>query len=396
MLDVFCMLLFLYVITHNKHGHDSHPLTFLVIFYLGYLFVIAFNLASNYWTASLWIYFRIYLLRYLFFFIALRLMNEKDITINYLKVVFWIIFLAALYALWQRYMGIPYWDMKAYWGPGGRTTNLLQSYSGSMQYFYRIISTFSDATTSGYFISIGVLIGVVMSLMLDDKTRWIYLAATIVCIYAVFLSSSRAAYLFCFIGLCIISLFRKPFYLLILFVSFFACIALANYYPESFYSKYFLSLFSIEEDPSYLVRLENRQQMRELLTTFFGFGHGSAGTFGKSFLTMIGVGEIRTIPFPSDSLFILLLYEQGMIGFALFSIILITAICLGVRNYVYAKFRNMKYIMLLCIAVLIASIPFWYVQNSFFLYFHCSILAIIINFSTIQKKMLIECTQHSG
>ncbi len=384
LVDLYCLVLLPGTVIARRDKWSDKAITKVLIVYLAYLFVEVFNPESASLIGSAWQFFRLQLARYIFFFICLRVLDNITNVKIFLKALFFVIVLTGFYALKQKYLGFAGFEMGVFWGERMSTSRVAFATGSGMQFLYRVFSVYDNPAECGYMLSLGALIGFV--LFFGAKTRKekaLYLSGSAVLLYAVQFPASRAAFIFCAMGMFILFAFRNIKYSVVLLVAL-GGLFLAVRGSDDPIVKYSTEFLNPGESASYAVRVENRAIMGHKLQSVLGYGMGSAGTTGQDFNRSHGI-DLCTIPCPSDSLLVLLLYEIGIAGTALFVLLFVVGAYKSFRSYTSSYNEDVKTITAFCIAVLISSFSFWYSQNTYILYFYCALFAIVANFKHIEE-----------
>jgi len=388
--DAYCAALFYVIVMVNPKPHAGKSISSILILFLAYIFIEIFNVNSTSLMGSFWVFVRTYLARYLFFYICLNVLDNYKDTKTFLRMLFIIILGTGFYALKQKYLGFYGFEMVQFWGEGARTNILKQlEPGGGVGYLYRVFSTYSDATACGYSLGIGALIGTALCFISESKKETtFYLLGSATLLWALVFPVSRAAYVFLVLAMIILTALINLRYFAVTLISLVIIFLAVNMSdnPSAMLAK---AITSPTEDASFGVRMENRRAMESTLWTLLGHGLGSGGTTGQKFGRELGI-DLATIPRPSDSLWVLMLYEVGIIGTLLFALLYMTGLIKSLHNYCAARVKKVKIIMALPVAIICSSFLFWYTQGTYFMYFYCALLAIVANFKKIEKSVITQ------
>lgn len=242
------------------------------------------------------------------FIIPLVIRSKKDIE---LLLIIWSVFVLVftLKGYWQKNHGFSSKDLYFLYALGGWRTHVIWS---GIRYF----SCFSDAANYGVHAAMSAVIFAISAFFTEKKWMRFYFLLVAFCgLYGMGISGTRAAMGVLMGGILMITIIAKNWKALLggVFVSisifcffYFTHIGNGNQYIYKMRSS-----FHPSEDASYLVRVENRQRMKELMVKKpFGYGIGlsKAGNFESK----------EQMPYPPDSWLISVWVETGIIGLILY------------------------------------------------------------------------------
>lgn len=241
-------------------------------------------------------------------FVPLAIRNMKGI--QWLLII-WSIFIlmAAAKGYWQKTHGFNERELYFLYVLGGAKTHIIWS---GIRYF----SFFSDAANFGVHMSLGISVFGISIFYIKNKWLKVYFAFVVIAaIYGMGISGTRAAIAVPVgaIGTYII-LSRNlkasiigAITLVLLFIFFaFTSIGDGNQYIRKM-----RSAFRPGNDASYLLRVENRRKMKELMT-YKPFGYGIGLSKGERFYPK------ERMPYPPDSWLVSVWVETGIVGLILY------------------------------------------------------------------------------
>ncbi|MEG1982229.1 MAG: O-antigen ligase family protein [Alistipes sp.] len=246
--------------------------------------------------------------------------------LQYLLIIWSILTLCAvLKACVQKFIGFN--DAENYWlfVLGGRSTHIIGT---GVRYF----SFFSDAANYGASMGLSVVIFSITGFYTKNKflRGWFFLVAVAAC-YGMLLSGTRSAMAVPFGGLALfVILSRQTKTILVGSIMLFAALFFLNFTSigqGNALIRRARSAFN-QDDPSYVVRRENQKKLRTLMVDRpFGIGLGMAG--GKTLENQSNqdlpgtqsISDVRKIP--TDSWFVMVWVESGVVGLILHIAILL-------------------------------------------------------------------------
>lgn len=229
-----------------------------------------------------------------------------------------LIVLAALKAIGQKYMGFDRFEYVWLYAYGAHTHVI---YSG-IRYF----SFFTDAANFGCHMGLGIVVFTILSFYEKRINRRIfYIAVALIAFYGLMISGTRAAIAVPFIGFAFFILLVKEWkwimlgvFFLALAFSFFNLTTIGNSNGDI---RRMRTAFSFTQDASFNVRLENQKKMRSFMSNHpFGIGLGSSKHANEGDL----IHGIAT-----DSSFVFIWVETGVIGLILYVILCLTVLGFG-------------------------------------------------------------------
>lgn len=234
--------------------------------------------------------------------------TKKDIE---LLLIIWSLFvlLFTLKGYWQKNQGFSSKDLYFLYNLGGARTHIIWS---GIRYF----SCFSDAANYGVHAALAAVTFAISSFYVDSKWKRIYFLFIACCgIYGLGISGTRSAMGVLMGGMLMITILAKNWKALLagIFVSvgIFCFFYYTNIGNGNQYIRKMRSSFHPTEDASYLVRVENRQRMKELMVRKpigYGIGLSKAGNFDSK----------EQMPYPPDSWLVSVWVETGIVGLILY------------------------------------------------------------------------------
>lgn len=234
--------------------------------------------------------------------------TKKDIE---LLLIIWSLFvlLFTLKGYWQKNQGFSSKDLYFLYNLGGARTHIIWS---GIRYF----SCFSDAANYGVHAALAAVTFAISSFYVDSKWKRIYFLFIACCgIYGLGISGTRSAMGVLMGGMLMITILAKNWKALLagVFISFgvFCFFYYTNIGNGNQYIRKMRSSFHPTEDASYLVRVENRQRMKELMVRKpigYGIGLSKAGNFDSK----------EQMPYPPDSWLVSVWVETGIVGLILY------------------------------------------------------------------------------
>lgn len=242
------------------------------------------------------------------FMIPLVIRTKKDVE---LLLMIWSVFVLVftLKGYWQKNHGFSSKDMYFLYVLGGWRTHIIWS---GIRYF----SCFSDAANYGVHAAMSAVVFAISAFFVQVKWKRIYFLFIAVCaLYGMGISGTRSAMGVIMGGMLLITILAKNWKALLAGIAisvgvfcffYFTTIGSGNQYIHKMRSS-----FRPTEDASYLVRVENRAKMKDLMVKKpFGYGIGlsKAGNFESK----------EQMPYPPDSWLVSVWVETGIVGLILY------------------------------------------------------------------------------
>ena len=223
----------------------------------------------------------------------------------------WSIFIliAAIKGYWQKNHGFNQQELYFLYTLGGYRTHIIWS---GIRYF----SFFSDAANYGIHSAMGLTVFAISALFVRSKWMKIYFAfIAVAAAYSVGISGTRSAIAIPLAGLVMYVLISKNIKNIILSIivlgAVFCFFNFTNIGEGNQYIRKMRSAFHPTEDASYLLRVENRKKMKELMADR-PFGYGVGLSKGARFEPK------ELMPYPPDSWLVSVWVETGIVGLVLY------------------------------------------------------------------------------
>lgn len=219
------------------------------------------------------------------------------------------ILIASMKGYWQKNHGFNQQELHFLYTLGGYRTHLIWS---GIRYF----SFFSDAANYGVHSAMGLTVFAISALLVRPKWMKIYFAIiAIAAAYSVGISGTRSAMAIPLVGLTMYALISKSVknitISLITLGAVFCFFYFTNIGDDNQYIRKMRSAFHPTEDASYLVRIENRRRMKELMIER-PFGYGVGLSKGSRF------NPKELMSYPPDSWLVSVWVETGIVGLVLY------------------------------------------------------------------------------
>ncbi len=233
-------------------------------------------------------------------------------------------FLGSIKGIMQKHIGLDQAEM-IWLEEGGKVTHLL---FGKL----RIFSFYSDAGQFGASQGHTGVVGLILFFLLKNKTlRFFFLIVSVAGFYGLMISGTRGAIAVPAAGFFLLIFLLKRWNLVIVMVIIMASIFWFFKYTNIGNSNYTINRMRTAFDPndaSLQARIENQRKLKSYLATRpFGGGIGSAGNWGQRFSPN---GFLANVP--TDSWFVMIWAEQGIVGLLLHIFILIAILIKGIWN----------------------------------------------------------------
>lgn len=292
--------------TDWKLGQNVMTYMFLAWLFFYFLEILNPNNVLAAWNINLTPYALIPLI--CAFVVPLVIRTKKDIE---LLLIIWSVFVIifTLKGYWQKNHGFSSKDLYFLYALGGWRTHIIWS---GIRYF----SCFSDAANYGVHAAMSAVVFAISAFFVESKWKRIYfILVAVAALYGVGISGTRSAMGVLMGGMLMITIIAKNWKAILggvfVSISIFSFFYFTNIGNGNQYIFKMRSSFHPTEDASYLVRLENRQRMKDLMAVKpFGYGIGlsKAGNFESK----------EQMPYPPDSWLISVWVETGIIGLILY------------------------------------------------------------------------------
>ncbi|MCP9610935.1 O-antigen ligase family protein [Coprobacter tertius] len=313
-MDVLLMSEFLIIIIHSywKRDIDWKPAkNALVIFSLIWMLYCILEILNptgvlKGWVLSRGLIFNGFILSLIVSLIITKQNQVKTIVFLYASFTL----LAILKALMQKYIGFDAGEQRWLAG-GGAVTHIIQT---GTRYF----SFFTDAGNFGSNMGCsGIIFGILAFIMKNNLLKIFYALASLLSLYAMFMSGTRGAMVVPLVGLAfyiIICKNYKAFAVGALLLSLIYCFFAFTYIgQENAMIRRMRSAFRPTEDASFNVRRENQKKLAEYLKYRpFGEGLGLSGVENRD------ISLRFTTSIPNDSWYVKIWVETGIVGLIIY------------------------------------------------------------------------------
>lgn len=376
--DVLLLLTFCGIFVNKEHRFQkltapNNIIFYMILLWISYLIFQLFNPNSISVEASLFSVRGIlgYIITY---FILIRLFDTryyvKVFTITWLAISL----LAALYAFYQEFAGLPQYDLS--WVTRNPKSIGLAFIRGR----WRKWSFLSDPATFGMFMSFAGVFSLVLAMGVQDlKKRVILLFMSVLFLISMTYSGTRTAVAMTLVGIVfygVLSLHRKST-LLVGASTVFVLLAImyVPYYSSPTINS-IRSTFSPDDDASFNVRVENKEMIQPYIRSHpIGGGLNTTGALGESIAP-----DHPLAGFPPDSYYMALALEVGWIGLGLYLFIFFVILVVGLLNYKNCKDLKIKAYYAAYLSSFFALTVAGYVQESItqrpmgFVFYGCFVL----------------------
>ena len=249
--------------------------------------------------------------------------------------------LAVLKALYQKEFGFDASEMRWLYIEGKASTHIL---STGIRYF----SFFTDAANFGSGMGLSLVVFTIVGLH-TQKLFWkvYYILIGLLAGYGMMISGTRSTMIIPFAGFSLYLLLSKNLRVILLggvglvfAFYFFAFTTIGQRYAEI---RRMRSAFRFEQDASFNVRIENQKKISTYMADKpFGVGIGLGG--GKA---LVNAPNLFTAQIPTDSWFVVLWEETGVVGLVLYLSLFFLLIIRGGYNAMFRiKNRQLKFLMI--------------------------------------------------
>ncbi len=264
--------------------------------------------------------------------------------------------LAALYGLYQEFVGLPGIEMK--WLRSDPRLYKLVYQWGKI----RVFSFLSDPSTFGILMAYMGDFCMALSIGPFSKGRkaFLFISGSLM-VFAMMFSGTRTAFVLlpaAFVFFTVLTLNRLVIFSLIVFLMVGSVVMII---PTSNPTLYRLqSAFKPQKDASMNTRLTNQKKIQPFIWSHpIGGGLGSTGFFGKRFSPGSMLAE-----FPPDSGFVRVAVELGWIGLFIYCSLLFVILRTGITNYVNSRNDKIRAYYLAFLVMIFAMIVSNYPQDS--------------------------------
>lgn len=264
--------------------------------------------------------------------------------------------LAALYGLYQEFVGLPGIEMK--WLHSDPRLYKLVYQWGKI----RVFSFLSDPSTFGILMSyMGIFCMALAIGPFSPRKKAFFFISGMLMLMAMIFSGTRTAFVLvpaAFVFFAILTLKRWVIFSLVVFMLFFSVLMMVPTGNSTLYR--FQSAFKPNKDASMNTRLTNQRNIQPFIWSHpIGGGLGSTGYFGKRFNPGSMLAE-----FPPDSGFVRVAVELGWIGLFLYCTLLFVVLRTGITNYVSSRNDKIRTYYVAFLLMIFAMVLSNYPQDS--------------------------------
>jgi len=307
------------------HWSVRNPITIFLIFYTLYLLLQFFNPNG---TLQGWLFgIRGFLSYILIYIILVNLFDDFKFIILFTKLWIVIALFAAVYCLYQEFVGLPGYDLK--WV----TSNDIRIGLNFIQGRWRKWSFLSDVGAFGLFMAFGGVFCIAFGLdkLLSMKVRFLLLLSGLVMLWAMVYSGTRTAFAIVPIGLLmyvLLTVNQKATLILVAVLGIVSLLLLFGPFQGKTLNR-IRSAFNPQHDASMLTRDLNRSAIQPYIHSHpIGGGIVTTGLLGIKYSP-----DHELAGFPPDSGFLETTLELGWIGLAFQLGLYFIVLYLGVLNY---------------------------------------------------------------
>ena len=333
------------------------PIMYVVLLWICYLFIQGLN--PNSLSISAWLLSIRGIITYaLIYFIFIRLFDSfrdvKYFTLCWLSIAF----LAALYAFYQEFAGLPDYDLN--WVRRSPKSIGLNFIRGR----WRKWSFLSDPATFGMFMSFAGIFSIVLAVEMKNlKERLILFALSFIFLIAMTYSGTRTATAMTVAGIALygaLTIYRRSTIVLgavTLFVV--VAIVFVPYYGSATINSV-RSTFTPSDDASFNVRVANKERIQPYLRSHpIGGGINTTGALGETLAPTHPLAG-----FPPDSYYLSIALETGWIGLGICLSVFFVVLLVGITNYNRCNDPKVKTMYAAYIASFFALTVAGYAQES--------------------------------
>jgi len=294
-------------------------------------------------------------------------------------------FLAAIYGLYQEFVGFQKFELDWIMKDEARF-KLLYNWGR-----FRMISYFNDPTVFGILMAYTSVFCFVLSTgkIRFQKRVWYIIAGSIM-MFAMVYSGTRTAFAILPAGFAfyaVITLNRKSLIASGIFLTLGLILIFGPFRSLGPISSNNLarirSAFTFEEDRSFQFRLEKQAFIQPFIRSHpFGAGLGSVGSWGQRFSP-----HTQLASFGPDSGYVRTAVEQGWVGLLLFCTMLFVGMFIGIRNFFRVKDPTLKTYYIAVLTVLYCLIVANYPQQAIIMFPTVIIFYICLALSVKMKDL---------
>lgn len=333
----------------------NSPIMFMMGIVIVYYIVEFFN-PNSVSKEIYFLIFRRFITIILFLYCAIQLFTTYDKVVQFFKIILLLTGFSALYGVYQKWVGIPKFEMDFFLADGAGALGMLDNGE------FRIASFVSDCTAFGLLMS-GSLI-IVLTIVLNKKLtfyrRLVLFISVLLMALSMSYSGTRTATFMLVVEVCLYILMtstqRKTIIFSIVFASILGAVLFAPSYGNTTLNR-LKSTFE-SEDESLKVRDVNRKYIQPyILTHPIGGGVGTTGVVYMKY----NVGH-PLAGFPTDSGLLAMVLEFGWIGLLIQGITYFVTLQQGIQGYYRSRKSKFKLIYLASTLFLFGYIAAQYSQ----------------------------------
>ena len=365
----------------------KNPVTYFIAVWIFYNLAQVANPAAE--SRLSWVYtIRTVAMVMLMYFVFMYHIRTEQYLLFVIKLWLALSVFAAVYALWQEYVGFLPFEEAGLNTPEVRGLLFIDGR-------WRNFSIFSDPVTFSYNMVASSLLCIgLMTGNISRRKRQILGAMAFLFTYVMLFSGTRGAYVLLPVGLALLAVLkmnRQIFKATIAGVVIFLALI---FVPTSNYTLYrFQTAFRPSNDASFNVRKANQKRIQPyILSHPIGGGLGATGGWGQRFAPNSYLAN-----FPPDSGYVRVAVELGWVGLFLFCTLMFTALKTGVDNYYRIKDRRLKSICLAMLLMVFALSVGNYPQEAFvqfptniYLFLAIAIINISMRLDDAKQKTIVS------
>ncbi|MBD1391857.1 O-antigen ligase family protein [Mucilaginibacter glaciei] len=337
MLDAITYLLIFGFFLKKKYDSSwdyfKNPVSYLVLAWLGYNLLEAINPSSP--SILAWVYtvrtVGFLILTYFIFVYHIR-------SVEYIRFLFklWLLLalIAAMSGFQQENIGLLPFEQKWYYSDPEKLSFLF------IMGHLRKVGIFPDPVTYSYNLVVAAVMCIVFAMGDITRVKKILLwMAVPFFLLTMLYSGTRAAYVLPPAALALLAIlkFNRKVLVFVLFAAAFLGVLIVMPTGNPLIKR-FQSAFKPNDDPSYLVRVENQRRIKPFILSHpIGGGLGSVGVWGRKFAPNSMLAK-----FPPDSGYVRVAVEMGWIGLFLFCTLMFVILKTGINNYFLIKDPELK------------------------------------------------------
>lgn len=322
-----------------KKKYDSgweyfkNPISYLVLAWLGYNLFEAINPASP--SILAWVY----TVRTVGFLILTFFIFVYQIrSVEYIRFLFklWLLFalIAAISGFQQENIGLFPFEKTWYYSDPEKLSFLF------IMGHLRKVGIFPDPVTYSYNLVVAAVLCIIFAMgnISTLKKILLWLAVPFFLLTMLY-SGTRAAYVLLPAAMALLAIlkFNKKVLFFVLVAAGFLGVLIVMPTSNAMIVR-FQSAFKPNNDPSYLVRVENQRKIKPyILSHPIGGGLGSVGVWGRKFAPNSMLAK-----FPPDSGYVRVAVEMGWVGLFLFCTLMFVILKTGINNYFLIKDPELK------------------------------------------------------